>query len=184
VISQLRLDVHQPEHRAEVHGDSGANSVVGGYAGHYCGVPQEVEPGIVACSMILSGLRVFDIRDPFHPKEIAYFVAAGLPETGDGAVDAFAMSRPSFVPERGEIWYADGNSGFYAVKVTNGVWPFGSAPVVTEPPTTAASSATTSTVAATAAGRTLPVTGAAVPIGMVLTIAVLALLLRRASARA
>jgi len=28
------------------------------------------------------------------------------------------------VPERGEVWYSDGNSGFYALKATNGVWPF------------------------------------------------------------
>ena len=34
------------------------------------------------------------------------------------------MSRPAFVPERGEIWYSDANSGFYALRVTNGVWPF------------------------------------------------------------
>jgi hypothetical protein len=34
------------------------------------------------------------------------------------------MSSPSFVPERGEIWYSDGLSGFYAVRTTNGVWPF------------------------------------------------------------
>jgi hypothetical protein len=34
------------------------------------------------------------------------------------------MSSPSFVPERGEIWYTDGLSGFYAVRVTNGRWPF------------------------------------------------------------
>ena len=31
------------------------------------------------------------------------------------------MSSPSFVPERGEIWYSDGLSGFYAVRLTNGV---------------------------------------------------------------
>jgi hypothetical protein len=189
VISEIRLEVHDPEHRAEVHGDSGANSVVGGYAGHYCGVPQEVDPGIVACSMILSGLRVFDIRDPYHPKEIAYFVAAGLPETGDGDVDAFAMSRPSFVPERSEIWYADGNSGFYSVKVTNGAWPAAATPTepVTSVVTTVAAgpspSPSPSGVASTGGG-VLPVTGAAVPIGMLLTIAVLALLLRRAGARA
>ena len=30
------------------------------------------------------------------------------------------MSSPSFVPERGEIWYSDGLSGFYAVRLTNG----------------------------------------------------------------
>ena len=65
---------------------------------------------------------MFDIRDPAHPKEIAYFnkpaPASGFPG------GAYAMSAPSFVPERGEIRYADGNTGFYVVKVTNGVWPF------------------------------------------------------------
>ena len=30
------------------------------------------------------------------------------------------MSSPSFVPERNEIWYSDGLSGFYAVRLTNG----------------------------------------------------------------
>jgi hypothetical protein len=35
------------------------------------------------------------------------------------------MSSPSFVPERGEIWYSDGLSGFYAVRLTNKVAPFG-----------------------------------------------------------
>jgi hypothetical protein len=188
VVSDLRLEVHDPLNRAQVAGDPGADSVIGGYAGHYCGVPQEVDPGIVACSMILSGLRVFDIRDPFNPKEIAYFNSAGLPEIGDGSVNAFAMSRPSFVPERGEIWYADGNSGFFAVKVTNGVWPFGSSPVQT--PTTQAIVATQPTVTEPAAApsststsrQTLPVTGVAVPVGMAIMIAVLALLIRRASA--
>ena len=34
------------------------------------------------------------------------------------------MSSPSFVPERGEIWYSDGFQGFYAVRVTNDLWPF------------------------------------------------------------
>ena len=34
------------------------------------------------------------------------------------------MSGPDFVPSRGEIWYSDGNSGLYAVRMTNGTWPF------------------------------------------------------------
>ena len=33
------------------------------------------------------------------------------------------MSSPSFVPERKEIWYTDGYSGFYVVRVTNDAWP-------------------------------------------------------------
>ena len=123
VISNLRLAVHQPENFAAVAGDPGADGAIQGYAGHYCNVPQRTDPGIVACSMILSGLRVFDIRDPYHPREVAYFNA---PVTPRAVLEAsnYAMSSPAFAPERGEIWYTDGFSGFYAVRLTNGVWPF------------------------------------------------------------
>ena len=126
VISNLRLEVHQPENFAAQAGDPGANNtIVGGYAGHYCNVPRRADPGIVACSMIVSGLRVFDIRDPVHPREVAYFNAPVHPRAlafpAEGS--SYAMSSPSFVPERREIWYSDGFSGFYAVRVTNGAWP-------------------------------------------------------------
>ena len=84
----------------------------------------------MACSYILSGLRVFDIRDPENPREIAYYNAPVdpriVPEGGIAPGPSnWAMSSPSFVPQRGEIWYSDGLSGFYAVRTTNGVWPFG-----------------------------------------------------------
>jgi hypothetical protein len=124
VASNLRLEVNQPENRARTANDPGGSSSLQGYAGHYCNVPREVDPGIVACSFIASGLRVFDIRDPYHPKELAYFVAPLKPNPVVGEPSNYAMSRPSFVPARGEIWYADGNSGFYALRVTNGAWPF------------------------------------------------------------
>jgi hypothetical protein len=122
VISNLRLEVHQPENFEAIGNDPGTDSPLQGYAGHYCNVPQRVDPEIVACSMILSGLRVFDIRDPHHPREVAYFNAPVTPrETQDPS--NYAMSSPAFVPERREIWYTDGFSGFYAVRVTNDVWP-------------------------------------------------------------
>ena len=35
----------------------------------------------------------------------------------------FAMSQPSFVPERREIWYSDGVAGFYVLRVDARVWP-------------------------------------------------------------
>ena len=37
--------------------------------------------------MIASGLRVFDIRDPEHPKEIAYYVAPPDRATGGPIID-------------------------------------------------------------------------------------------------
>jgi hypothetical protein len=125
VVSNLRLDVHQPEHREAIRDDPGTFSPVQGYAAHYCNVPRRDDPGIVACSFILSGLRVFDIRDPYHPKELAYFVAPPAPSSRSGGeATNYAMSRPAFNPERSEIWYSDGNAGFYNVRLTNGVWPF------------------------------------------------------------
>jgi hypothetical protein len=129
VVSNIRLQVHQPENRAAIANDYGTRSPVQGYAGHYCNVPQRKEPEIFACSMINSGLRVFDIRDPEKPKEIAYFVAppSTISASGSPAVDEranFAMSQPAFAPERGEIWYSDGTSGFYALRMDPSVWPF------------------------------------------------------------
>jgi hypothetical protein len=129
VVSNIRLAVHQPENRAAIADDYGAQSPVQRYAGHYCNVPRRHEPGIAACSMIMSGLRVFDIRDPEHPKEIAYFMAPPdtISATGGPVIDErsnWAMSEPAFAPERGEIWYSDGTSGFYALKMDPAVWPF------------------------------------------------------------
>ena len=124
VVSDFRLAVNQPENRAQIEDDAGASSPAQGYASHYCNVPQRKEPGIVACSFIASGLRVFDIRDPYKPKELAYFVAPEGPSSTGGSPSNYAMSSPSFVPKRREIWYSDGNTGFYAVRVAKGVWPF------------------------------------------------------------
>ncbi|MCW2616616.1 MAG: hypothetical protein JWN08_3610, partial [Frankiales bacterium] len=117
VVSDLRLEVNEQENRATVAGDPGATSPTGGYAGHYCAIPQRADPGIAACTFLASGLRVFDIRDPRKPVEIAYFVAPT-----DGGPNA-ALASASFVPERSEVWYSDGDRGFYVLRLTNGVWP-------------------------------------------------------------
>jgi hypothetical protein len=126
VVSNLRLEVHQPENLAEAAHDPGADLPVQGYGGHYCNVPDRTNPKIAACAMILSGLRIFDIRDPENPREIAYFNSP-IPPRDSPTFEAsnWAMSSPSFVPERKEIWYSDGYSGFWAVRLTNDVWSSG-----------------------------------------------------------
>jgi hypothetical protein len=124
VVSNMRLQVNQPKEHQEASGDPGAGSPVQGYAAHYCNVPTEVDPKIVACSFIASGLRVFDISDIQHPREIGYFVAPtkAANENMQQPSD-FAMSKPAFAPERHEIWYSDGSSGFYVLRVADSVWP-------------------------------------------------------------
>ena len=127
VISNMRLAVHQPENFGAIGGDPQAGFPLQGYAGHYCNVPTRVDPEIVACSMILSGLRVFDIRDPHNPREIAYYNAPIKDRVTPEPFEAsnWAMSSPAFVPSRKEIWYSDGFQGFFAVRLTNGAWSSG-----------------------------------------------------------
>jgi hypothetical protein len=124
VISNLRLEVNQAaEHKAAA-GDPGTFSPAQGYAAHYCNIPARKDPLIVACSFIASGLRVFDISDLQHPKEIAYYVAPSTPATENGYDGSnYAMSQPAFASGRHEIWYSDGASGFNVLRLTNGVWP-------------------------------------------------------------
>lgn len=125
VVSRIRLEVHQPEARAsDQEQDPNATFGVQGYAAHYCSVPRRVDPGILACSMILSGLRVFDIHDVKKPREIAYFNEPRVTDETMTGLDrgAHAMSAPAFDPARRQVWYTDGKTGFWAVELTNGTW--------------------------------------------------------------
>ncbi len=126
VVADLRLAIDQEAaHKAAgAAGDPGTQSPAQGYAAHYCNIPTRVNPKLIACSFIASGLRVFDISDLLHPKEVGYFVAPTTPntETGYNGSD-YAMSMPAFDTARHEIWYSDGGTGFYVVQLVNGKWP-------------------------------------------------------------
>jgi hypothetical protein len=124
VVSDVRLAVHQPDvHAGEQIKDPGAWFPAQGYAAHYCGMPTRDNPDIAGCSMILSGLRLFDMRDVEHPREVAYFNMPVVKVTkltlfGNGA---YAMSQPAWDPANDSVWYTDTNSGFYVIRLTNGV---------------------------------------------------------------
>ena len=118
VVSNMRLAVNKGEQTA----DPGDDQPFQGYQGHYCSLPSRVDPYIVACSFIMSGLRVFDIRDLAHPAEIAYFNEPLMP--GEHSVyptkaGAFAMSAPAYDEDTHDIWYTDGHTGFYVVRLTD-----------------------------------------------------------------
>jgi hypothetical protein len=131
VVSNLRLQVNQPADHAAAGGDPGAFSPVQGYAAHYCNIPTRVNPTVVACSFIASGLRVFDISDLAAPKEIAYYVAPTVPRVENAFMASdFAMSQPAFAEARHEIWYTDGTSGFNVLRVDPAVWPSSAKPAL------------------------------------------------------
>lgn len=126
VVSNIRLEVNMREHHREAAIDPSAlpPTQVFGYAFHYCGLPRQDDPGIVACSTMNSGLRVFDIRDPAQPREVAYYIAPPKAGTLVGMLPGnLATSQPAFVPERREIWYTDAASGFYVLRLRPEAWP-------------------------------------------------------------
>jgi hypothetical protein len=154
VTSNIRLEVHQPANRTGTtqQTDPGApESPFGGYTAHYCSVPRRANPVLAACSFIGSGLRIFDIRDPKHPREVGYF---NMPSSKG----SHAMSAPAWDAAHGQVWYSDSNSGFYAVQLTNGL-----PNLLTTPPTAVVSKPARAnhpgTPAATSAGSGLPATG-------------------------
>jgi hypothetical protein len=114
VVSNMRLAVNNT---TDYDTDPGASNSLQGYNGHYCGVPSRTDPYIVACSFIASGLRVFDIRNPREPVEIAYFNMPKIPAADGTSGGAYAMSQPAFDVARKQIWYSDGNSGLYVVQI-------------------------------------------------------------------
>src|SRR5439155_22551397 len=59
VVSNLRLEVNKGGQTP----DPSGGQPFQGYRGHYCSLPSRIDPNIVACSFIMSGLRVFDISD-------------------------------------------------------------------------------------------------------------------------
>jgi hypothetical protein len=125
VVSNLRLEVNmRAAHHAATSDPSALPSTALMYAAHYCGVPREADPGIVACSFINSGLRIFDIRDPLHPRESGYFLSPPAQGHEPGALESdLALSQPAFDIARHDVWYTDSGSGFYVVHLTPAAWP-------------------------------------------------------------
>jgi hypothetical protein len=123
LVSRIRLEVHNEKAREVAGGDPGAKQVGQGYAAHYCEVPRRQEPGIIACSMIASGLRVFDIRDPLHPREVAYANQPVINARNPHRQGAYAMSAPAFDPARRQVWYSDVNTGLFVVELSRAAWP-------------------------------------------------------------
>ena len=73
--------------------------------------------------MILSGRRIFDIRDVAHPKEGGYFnqpIKIGDKPLNPNVGGGYAMSQPAWDPGHSSVWYSDGNSGLYVVRRVNG----------------------------------------------------------------
>lgn len=78
LVSRLQLEIHDTKNCAETTADI-VGLTIFSYGSHYCSVDNRENATALACSYFNSGIRVFDIRDPAHPKEIAYYNPASAP---------------------------------------------------------------------------------------------------------
>ena len=138
VASKIFNEVTLPQNCAAVSGDSASfpsNGLTKGdvfglvgsrvflYDSHYCSVDRTHDPTIAACASFGSGIRVYDIRDPRGPKEMAYF-NPGTTDSPAGAIANATVARPVIRSDLGQIWFADIAKGFHVVQFRDGVWPF------------------------------------------------------------
>ncbi|MER5392523.1 hypothetical protein [Saccharopolyspora sp. NPDC002686] len=75
-VRQLKLEINRPENTALRAEDTARNGIFG-YEAHYCTIDRPADPTALACGWVQSGIRVFDIREPDRPREIAYFNPPG-----------------------------------------------------------------------------------------------------------
>lgn len=72
IVRRLQLEVNKAENAPALAAETATNGIFG-YDAHYCTVDRKTDPTALACGYFQSGVRVFDVRDPFSPREIAYF---------------------------------------------------------------------------------------------------------------
>jgi hypothetical protein len=141
LTSELVLEINTPDKCASVLPDLVGLSIFT-YGTHYCSVDNRDNATTLACGMFNSGIRVFDIRNPRRPKEIAYFYPAGVTTASGGSNhelgNNFVPGGPDWCSaqvhldaERGTLWTTCQDNGLLMLKFEHGVWPF---PDSTTPP--------------------------------------------------
>jgi hypothetical protein len=134
IVSRLALETHAPKSCAIVRPDLAGLSIFT-YGSHYCSVDNKQNATTLACGYFNSGIRVFDIRNPLQPKEIAYYNPAGTttPSPGSNHVSngQWRAGGPDWCNAQvhldaaaGTLWTTCQDNGFLMLKFTNNVWPF------------------------------------------------------------
>lgn len=136
LVSQLMIGVDDPKNCAQTQNDITATMGGYGYSVHDCTFDNPRDAKLLACSGHQAGVRVFDIADPSHPKEIAYFV--GPAPKDPNQIDpgsllntfqrvsppinfAWSKAHSRFVWHKGQLylWITSSHGGFYTLKFEN-----------------------------------------------------------------
>lgn len=72
IVRHVRLEIGLAQNAGRRSQDVGGDGLFG-YESHYCTIDRPTNPTALACGYVQSGIRVFDVRRPTAPREIAYF---------------------------------------------------------------------------------------------------------------
>jgi hypothetical protein len=136
-VAEIKLEVNEQKNCDAVGEDDA------GYSIHYVGVDDERNTTKVFYTYYSGGLRVFDVRDPRKPREIAYYhpppkesvVLSATPGDQGGDLQTptwdSATSVVRYRPETGHVWFASIGGGLQVVELTGDAGlPRGSARIV------------------------------------------------------
>jgi hypothetical protein len=138
IVSKLMLEIHDPKNCTKFLGEP--PELGGGildYSTERCAVDRPNDPTMAACGSRGTGTRIYDIRDPLHPAEIAYWKGpaprtAFLPGSGSWSpgVDRTVEKQaglPRFVKARAadgkgrelNLWLVGDANGFQVLRFTD-----------------------------------------------------------------
>jgi hypothetical protein len=136
-VSKLALEVHNPANVDKVKNDllMPIPLSIFTYGSHYCSVDNKHHATTLACGYFNSGIRVFDIRNPKRPREIAYYNPAGTTTlslgTNHTAGNNWVAGGPDWCSaqthldaKRGTLWSTCQDNGVLMLKFERHVWPF------------------------------------------------------------
>ena len=125
--SKLKLEVDDPKNCDKLANDPAFLTTSFGYSAHYCTADNREDTHLVACSRHEAGIRVFDVRDPSNPKEIAYYkppihTGENIPGSGINGTTSrtydWNKSHSRFLNRNGqiELWTTSADNGFQVLK--------------------------------------------------------------------
>ncbi|MHB1870246.1 MAG: LVIVD repeat-containing protein [Steroidobacteraceae bacterium] len=133
LVARLMLGVDDPRNCALTEHDITATMGGYGYSVHDCTFDNPLDAKLLACSSHQAGVRVFDIHDPYRPREIAYFKGPAPADPsqidpgsllnvfqGVGPPINFAWSKAHsrFLWRGGRLylWVTSSHGGFYTLR--------------------------------------------------------------------
>ncbi len=117
-ISTIKLEVCEEQYAEQTDPDGAI------YGSHYLGVDDPFDTSLVFFTWYSSGLRVWDVRDPYQPKEVGYYIPGARPDTVLPVSDSYpnnlvdyTYSYVRYRPETGHVWFNSLFNGFQIVEL-------------------------------------------------------------------